>query len=120
MWKIASMVVVASAALLSACGSDEVRAYDECAIGSIDQCEPGTGCFTISLEGIAAGLCTDFCSSSLDCPLDARGFAGECISFAGGDFTCFESCIDSSDCAAGWACRTSAGADSFPPICLPD
>lgn len=119
MWKMASMVVVATAALSSACSNDDVRAYDECSIGSFDECEPGTGCFTITVE-VSAGLCTTECFDALDCPTDARGFSGQCISFGGGAFTCFESCSSSADCAFGWACRTTAGVDSFPPICLPD
>jgi hypothetical protein len=97
-----------------------IAAYDECSIGSTAQCQAGTGCFTISVEGTSAGLCTDFCTVAAECPIDARGVVGECLSFDGGaSFTCFERCAFSSDCAPGWACHDAAGGQSFPPICLP-
>lgn len=117
------LAVLAAPSVLAGCRSDPVvvaiPAYDECD-PSFDQCEPGTGCFTVSVDGATAGLCTDFCGSAADCPRDARGVRGECISFDGGSsFECFERCVDSADCAAGWACTTAAGGQSFPPICLP-
>lgn len=102
------------------CGSSyEVRAYDECTPGSTAECEPGTGCFTITVDLVSAGMCTAQCADSFDCPFDARGFQGQCIAFPGSPFTCFETCASSADCAVGWACRTSAGTQTFPPICLP-
>jgi hypothetical protein len=106
-------------ALATGCGTSGVRAYDECTPGTTVECEAGTGCFTVSVDGATAGLCTTECVDSLDCPFDVRGVQGECIAFPGAPFTCFESCLDSSDCAVGWACTTSAGGSSFPPICLP-
>ncbi|MDQ3037639.1 MAG: hypothetical protein M3Y87_34920 [Myxococcota bacterium] len=120
MWKVAIVAgIVAAGAVVSGCGNDGVRAYDECTPGTTAQCEGGTGCFTIAVDGVSAGMCTTECRDALDCPRDARGQLGQCIAFPGGPFTCFESCIDSADCAAGWACTTSAGGDTFPPICLP-
>src|SRR5687768_14367924 len=112
-------VFVTTLVIASGCGSDPVRAYDECAIGSVTECESVTASFAIAVDGMTAGMCTRECGDSLDCPLDVRAFSGLCVAFPGSPFTCFESCVSSLDCAAGWACRSSAGGQSFPPICLP-
>lgn len=115
---VAGAVLLAGAAA-AGCGSQGVRAYDECTPGTTTECEAGTGCFTITVDAVSAGMCTTQCRDALDCPVDVRGFRGECLAFPGATATCFETCVTGADCAAGWACTTSAGGLSFPPICLP-
>ncbi len=115
---IASLIFV-GAMLCVGCGdSNDVQPYDECTPGTSD-CDSDTSCFSISVDSTIAGMCTTPCANSSDCPFDTRGLQGQCIAFSGSPFTCFENCTSSADCAVGWACRTSAGTQTFPPICLP-
>lgn len=97
-----------------------IPAYNECNPAD-DRCTTSVeGCFTFNVDGVVAGVCTSSCSTAAECPTTAGGLAGACISFSGGGFTCFESCIDSSDCLEGFACKSSlADGSTFPPICLP-
>lgn len=97
-----------------------IAAYDECPFDTTpDPCTAGTGCWGITVDGVMAGVCSDTCSSSAECPIDSRGNSGACITFPGQSALCFESCSGPADCQTGWACKNSANGISFPSICVP-
>jgi hypothetical protein len=71
------------------------------------------------------GFCTSVCAADADCPLDASGERGACLSFDGGMlFLCYERCTADVECLEGFGCvdglRTADGGTiRFPPVCLP-
>jgi hypothetical protein len=83
------------------------------------------GCATVDVEGSTAGMCTSACTidpetMESDCPLDARGVPGRCLSLDAGVTTrCWEACLDDQDCPTDWSCLTSIGALTVDPICVP-
>ena len=100
------------------CSADPVGlVYDPCFDGA--DCEAlADACFSVTnpANGITDNFCSVGCNSDRDCPFDARGDVGACLSVEGGLQICYERCFDDLDCPSGFGCFDTTVAD---PICLP-
>lgn len=100
-----------------------VNNYRSC-LASSDCRDPSLECVTFDVAGRREAVCsTTGCRSDDDCPFDARGGRGACLSFGGGVAACWERCNFRADCedTFDWDCTTNVGGFSAPPpgVCAP-
>ncbi|MDH5490666.1 MAG: hypothetical protein OEY14_01705 [Myxococcales bacterium] len=96
-------------------GTSDVLFYEPGCLESLD-CEVGATCFDVSYDnGSYIGydtMCTDYCAFDSDCP-----GLGICESIDGSAVLCWDTCVTSSDCYAGWGCWMLTTGDW---TCLPE
>lgn len=101
-----------------------VQNYRSCSVSS--DCRTSTlECVRFNVGGAIQDICTrSGCRTDADCPIDARGGNGLCLSFDGGSTTaCWERCNFRADCenTFEWDCTTDVGGFGVPPpgVCAP-
>jgi hypothetical protein len=101
-----------------------VRNYRSCFASS--DCRDAPQCVTFTVTGAGtANICSlTGCRNDDDCPIDARGGRGACLSFDGGTTSaCWERCNVRGDCedTFNWDCVAAIGGISVPPpgVCAP-
>ena len=112
-------VVFGLTASLSGCPAQGRPSYDPCERNA--DCMNGDTCVAIAFGTAERSICTrQRCLVDTDCALDARGVAGECLTFTGGLATCFERCATRANCAEGWSCESVAPASGGAAnVCVP-
>ncbi len=100
-----------------------VANYRSC-LASSDCRDPSLECVTFDVLGRREAVCSRTnCFDDDDCPLDARGGRGACLSFGGGTSACWERCNFRADCedTFDWDCTTNVGGNVAPPpgVCAP-
>ncbi len=121
-----SRVCAAGGVCLPRAGSvgGTVPNYRSCFASSDCRSAPECVSFTVIGAG-SANICSRTnCRSDDDCPLDARGGRGACLSFDGGTTrACWERCNFRADCedTFNWDCVGTIGGISVPPpgVCAP-
>ena len=97
-----------------------VAAYRIC--GTSSECSGGLTCEMFTVGSASTRLCSRTgCASDNDCPFDARGGRGACLSFGGGTSACWERCGIRGDCAntTQFDCTTTVGGFTAPvPVCV--
>lgn len=97
--------------------------YRSCFASS--DCRSAPECVRFNVGGVVSDICSRTgCRSDDDCPIDARGGRGACLSFDGGTTrACWERCNFRADCedTVNWDCTTSVGGFMVPPpgVCAP-
>lgn len=104
--------------------SGTVPNYRSCFSSSDCRNAPQCVQFTVTGAGTANICSSTGCFSDDDCPLDARGGRGACLSFDGGATrACWERCNVRGDCedTFNWDCVPAIGGVSVPPpgVCAP-
>jgi hypothetical protein len=101
-----------------------VQNYRSCSVSS--DCRDSTlECTRFNVGGAIQDICTESrCATDADCPIDARGGQGLCLSFDGGATrACWERCNFRADCenTVEWDCTTNVGGFGVPPpgVCAP-
>jgi hypothetical protein len=89
----------------------DAATYEACTT-SDDCAAAADGCETISTDSSTRSMCSRTCTADTGCP-----GGGRCIDFgATGRAICFDACVGSATCEAGWSCQNAAaGVD----VCLP-
>ena len=100
-----------------------VNNYRSC-VASTDCRDSSLECVTFDVAGRREAVCSRTgCFSDSDCPIDARGGRGACLSFGGGTSACWERCEFRADCedTFDWDCATSVNGNPvpLPGVCSP-
>ncbi|NCQ60067.1 MAG: hypothetical protein GW913_05260 [Myxococcales bacterium] len=101
--------------------SSPVPAYDPCV--STSECDVGLTCTTLTVDygsyTSTGAICTNSCSSDLDCYSTASGYAGACYAIGSSPYICYERCASDYDCPSGYSCTDTVGGVG-DAICLPN
>ena len=103
-------------------GGPTVQHYRPCSVSA--DCVDGLLCINYSVPPTGnANLCSSSpCVNDDDCPFDARGGRGACLTFGGGVRACWERCNTRGDCTntVDFDCTTRVGGATAPVlICVP-